>query len=108
MAPFPGPGGKRPVSTAGGSAPRWPAEGNEIFYIGGANSLMAVPVNARGATLKIGEAHRLFGYPSTGLGVVYDVSAHGRILAALPPEESGKTVNEALQFVLNWTAELKK
>ena len=69
---------------------------------------MAVPVSAKGATLDIGEAHRLFGFPSTGVGVRYDVSAKGRILAALPPEESGKTPNEALKFVQNWTAELKK
>ena len=105
VAPFSGPGGKRRVSTAGGAAPRWPAEGKEIFYVGGDNFLMAVPVSAKGATLDIGEAHRLFGFPPTGVGVVYDVSAKGRILAALPPEESGKT---ALKFVQNWTAELKK
>jgi hypothetical protein len=69
---------------------------------------MAVPVNARGATMDIGEAHRLFPFPSTGVGVMYDVSAQGRILAVLPPEESGKTSNEALKFVQNWTAGLKK
>jgi hypothetical protein len=39
---------------------------------------------------------------------MYDVSGKGRILAALQPEESGKTANEALKFVQNWTAELKK
>ena len=108
IAPFPGPGGKRPVSRAGGTSPRWPAKGNEIFYVGGDNALTAVPVNARGATLEIGEAHRLFEFPYTGIGVIYDVSAKDRILAILPPEESGKTVNEALKFVQNWTAELKK
>jgi len=96
VAPFPGPSGKRQVSTAGGTLPRWPAEGNEILYIGGDNSLMAVPVNARGETLKIGEARRLFGFPSTGVSGLCDVSDKGRILAALPPEESGKAVNEAI------------
>jgi hypothetical protein len=108
VAPFPGPGGQRQVSTAGGTAPRWPAEGKEIFYVGGDNGLMAVPVNAGGATLDIGKAHRLFGFPSTGVGVIYDVSAQGTILAGLQPEESGKTANEALKFVQNWTAELQK
>jgi Tol biopolymer transport system component len=108
VAPFPGPGGKRQVSTAGGALPRWPPEGKEIFYVGGDNTLMAVPVAARGATMDIGEPHRLFRFPPTGVGVIYDVSAKGRILAALPPEESGKTPNEALKFVQNWTAELKK
>jgi Tol biopolymer transport system component/predicted Ser/Thr protein kinase len=108
VAPFSGPGGKRRVSTAGGTVPRWPAEDNEIFYIGGDSTLMAVPVAARGAALDIGEAHPLFVFPSTGVGVMYDVSAKGRILAILPPQEGGKTANEALQFVQNWSAELKK
>jgi len=107
VAPFPGPGGQRRVSMAGGTAPRWPA-GKEIFYVSADNRLMAVPVNTRGATLDIGEAHRLFEFPSTGVGVMYDVSDKGRILAALQPEESGKTANEALKFVQNWTAELNK
>jgi hypothetical protein len=110
VAPFPGPGGKRRVSTAGGGLPRWPPERKEMFYVegvGGDNALMAVPVAARGATMDIGEPRRLFGFPPTGVGVVYDVSK-GRILAALPPEESGKTANEAIKFVQNWTADLKK
>ena len=112
VAPFPGPGGKLQVSTAGGALPRWPPEGKEIFYVGGYvggdNPLMAVPVNARGPTLEIGEAHRLFGFPPTGVGDIYDVSAKGRILAVLPPEESGKTGKESIKFVQNWPVELKK
>src|SRR5262249_22893132 len=108
VAPFPGPGGKRQVSIAGGTSPRWPAEDKEIFYVAGDSTLMAVPVAAKGATLDIGEAHPLFVFPSTGVGVMYDVSAKGRILAVLPAQEGGKSANEALKFVQNWTAELKK
>lgn len=108
VAPFPGPGGPTPVSTAGWTSPRWPAESKEIFYVGGDNTLMAVPVNDRGPTLDIGQAHRLFGFPSTGVGTSYDLSAKGHILAVLPLEESGKTANEVIKFVQNWTAELKK
>jgi Tol biopolymer transport system component len=109
VAPFSGPGGKRQVSTAGGSAPRWASEGKEIFYVGADNRLMVAPVSARGAALDIGEARPLFGLPSTGVGVFYDVSADGRrILAVLPQEESGKPANEAINFTQNWTAELKK
>ena len=50
---------------------------------------MAAPVTAK-AALDIGEEHRLFGLQSTGVGVMYDVSAKGRIRAVLPPEEGGK------------------
>jgi Tol biopolymer transport system component len=63
VAPFPGAGGKRQVSIAGGTSPRWPAEDKEIFYVAGDSTLMAVPVAARGATLDIGEAHPLFVFP---------------------------------------------
>jgi hypothetical protein len=38
VAPFPGPGGKREISTAGGLFPRWPHDGKEIFYVTGADS----------------------------------------------------------------------
>ena len=33
VAPFPGPGGKLQISTAGGYAPRWRRDGREIFYV---------------------------------------------------------------------------
>src|SRR5262249_53235579 len=33
VAPFPGPGGEHRVSKSGGTAPRWPTEGKEIFYV---------------------------------------------------------------------------
>ena len=33
VAPFPGPGGKWQVSTAGGFEPRWRRDGKELFYI---------------------------------------------------------------------------
>jgi serine/threonine protein kinase len=33
VQPFPGPGAKVQVSTAGGRAPRWPRGGRELFYI---------------------------------------------------------------------------
>ena len=44
-----------------------------------------------------------------GLDLLYDVPADGqRILALLQPEGSGKTANEAINFMQDWTAELKK
>ena len=46
VAPFPGPGGKRQVSTAGGALPRWRADGKELFYRAADNRLMAAEVDA--------------------------------------------------------------
>ena len=44
VAPFPGPGGKRQVSTAGGAQPRWRRDGTEIFYFDPISKLMAAAV----------------------------------------------------------------
>jgi eukaryotic-like serine/threonine-protein kinase len=44
---FPGPGGKRQISTAGGVGPRWSHDGRQLYYVGAPNSLMVVDVNSR-------------------------------------------------------------
>jgi Tol biopolymer transport system component len=96
---FPEPGDRRRVSTAGGSSPRWPRAGGELFYITPDDQLMAVPATS-GTSLELGTPVRLF-------GPVYefDVSADGlRFLATapLPGASSAPTV------VLNWNAELRR
>jgi Tol biopolymer transport system component len=109
VAPFPGPGGKRQVSTAGGGYPHWRADGKEIFYNRADNRLMAASVRETGAALEIGEAHTLFSFPPTGVGISYDVSADGqRFLALLPPEVLTNSANEVINVVHNWIAGLKK
>ena len=102
VAPFPGPGGKRQVSTAGGSRARWRPDGKELFYIGPNQRLMAAGIAAKGGSLEVGKIEALFG----GLTGSYDVSTDGqRFLAVVPPE--GK-VQEPLTVVQNWMAGLKK
>ena len=44
VAGFPGPGGRRQVSTAGGRQPKWRADGKELFYLDLGGQLMAVPI----------------------------------------------------------------
>ena len=44
LHPFPGPGDPKPVSTGGGSKPRWNSNGRELFYVGADGQLMAVSV----------------------------------------------------------------
>ena len=104
VAPFPGPGGKVPVSTAGGNQPRWRADGRELFYIAPGGSIMAAAVDSKGGAFALKKVETLFG-PKTGLAN-YDASADGqRFLALLPPE--GET-GGPMTVVLNWTAGLKK
>jgi Tol biopolymer transport system component len=51
VQPFPGPGGKVPISTNGGLQPMWSRDGRELFYRAG-DSLMAVPIERE--TFRIG------------------------------------------------------
>jgi Tol biopolymer transport system component len=49
VAPFPGPGGKWQVSTAGGTFPRWRNDGRELYYLAPDNRLMTASVNGENA-----------------------------------------------------------
>jgi len=46
---FPSAQGKWQVSRGGGSEPRWRGGGNELYYIGPSEMLMAVPIEAAGS-----------------------------------------------------------
>jgi len=56
LAPFPGSGGQRQVSPAGGLLPRWRADGKELFYTGPAGQLMSAQISTKGNELEIGAA----------------------------------------------------
>jgi Tol biopolymer transport system component len=99
---FPGPGGKRQISAAGGSEPRWRPDGKELFYVAPDNRLMAAEVEPRGDSVEVKKAEALFG----PVHAAYDVSSDGqRFLALVHPE--GET-GGPLTVVQNWTAGLKK
>jgi hypothetical protein len=105
VAPFPGPGRKWQVSTAGGRLPRWRSDGAEIFYLDPDNRLMAVAVNGKGDTFEIGPTQPLFEFRPAGAGYRYDVTADGqRFLINAFPEQAP----EPITVVINWTAGLKK
>jgi eukaryotic-like serine/threonine-protein kinase len=106
VAPFPGPGGKRQISTAGGLHPRWRDDGKELFYAGLGGILMAAEIDAKGAGIEVG-AVRSLGIPTvTTRGWTYDVTADGqRFLVAARPEQKS---SEPLTLVSNWTLLLRK
>jgi hypothetical protein len=106
VVPFPGPGGKRQVSTGGGSQPSWRRDAKEIFYLAQDNKLMAAEVKIVGTSLDIGKVGALFdAQPFRSGGWVYDVSADGqRFIYLYEPGQPGA----ALTLVVNWDAELKK
>ena len=104
MQPFPGPGGKVPVSTEGGVAPAWSPTGRELFYQSGDRMMSVTVTNGTVGTPKF-----LFEKPGTRSARIadvanYDVTADGeRFLMVV----SGGTSMQ-LHVVLNWFDELER
>jgi hypothetical protein len=104
---FPGPGGKRQVSTSGGSWPRWRRDGQAIFYIDPHGKLMAAAVSSKGDEFQGERAKPLFQVqPVVGMRSPYDVSPDGKrfLVNTLMEQES----SAPLTIVVNWTAGLKQ
>ena len=77
VARFPSYNGRRRVSIAGGSWPRW--RGDVIFYVDAENRLVSVPVTSDGSPVAGGTPGRLSELPvKPGRGSPYDVSADGQ------------------------------
>jgi serine/threonine protein kinase len=109
---FPGGGGKIPISTNGGTRPRWRRDGRELFYVGADERLVAVDVKL-GATFGAGVPHPLFQVPLRGwtnrndyadARDNYAISADGqRILVNASDRKS-----TPITVILNWAAAVKK
>ena len=99
---FPGPEDRRRVSTAGGSFPRWPRGGGELFYVTADDQVMAVPATS-GASLELGTPVKLFRIEARS-GMQFDVSADGRRFLVSAPVSGASSVPTV---VLNWTARLR-
>jgi len=110
VQPYPGPGGKRQISTDGGTEPTWNPQGGEIFYRL-RDKMMAVEVTTRpsfsiGKTRVLFEAHYVentAGYSRPN----YDVSPDGQRFLMLKPVAQ-QPAPTRINFVLNWTQELKR
>ena len=105
VQPFPGPGAKSRVSTAGGSQVRWRADGRELFYMAPDGRLMAVSVGrtSAGQAPELGAPVALFSANVEsvirgGISHEYAVSGDGqRFLLNTWTEHSGA----AITLVLN-------
>lgn len=104
-APFPGPGGKRQISSGGGGIPAWRRDGRELFYMTRGGQLMAAEVSESNGTLEIGRVQKLFDGLATGAGTSYAVAADGQKFVVV---ESAAATARPLTLVENWTAALRK
>jgi hypothetical protein len=114
VQPFPkASSGKWKVSTGGGIAPRWRADGKELFYVSADSKMMAVEVSTS-PVLKFGTPKVLFHAPILRGGTIhnvtrYDVSADGkRFLINSATAEGAAPPPSPITIVLNWTTLLKQ
>jgi Tol biopolymer transport system component len=104
VQPFPGPTGKRRVSTGGGTQPRWRADGKELYFIASDGKLMAAPITS-GAAFAAGPPAPLFSVtpePDLYTKQQYAVSRDGRFLISQPV---GASTTPPITLILNWHPE---
>ncbi len=109
VQPFPGPGPKAQISTAGGILPKWRGDGKELFYVA-AGILMSVEVKP-GVQFEASVPRLLFdAQVATGHGLIagndYAVAADGKRFLVIKAKE--ETAAAPITVVVNWTAGLKK
>jgi serine/threonine protein kinase len=112
VRPFPqASDGKWPVSTSGGTQPRWRRDGKELFYLSSDSRMMAVAVTTVPEFRIIGNPVSLFTAPAAGGGpginaFHYDVSRDGqRFLIDAVAADAARL---PITVVLNWPRLLKK
>ncbi len=106
--PYPGPGGKRQISTEGGTEPLWNRNGRELFYRS-SNKMMAVQITTQQGFV-FGSPRTLFDasqyMPPTGPYSYpfpnYDVSPDGQRFLMITKESKPQ-----INVVVNWLEELK-
>jgi len=103
-----GSGGSWQLSNDQGGGVRWGRDGRELFLVTG-ETLMRVPLAARGADLSIGQMEPLFGVPPTPVESTlreYDYDpAHDRFLFTRPPR--GVSEQREIALSLGWAKRLK-
>ncbi len=105
VRPFPEPGGVTPVSTDGGSDPRWSSDGSELFYRNG-SELMAVEVQTQ-PDFRASQPVLLFEsdhFRNPISLISYDVASDGRFLMVENPQHEASM---DLILVFNWFEELE-
>jgi Tol biopolymer transport system component len=109
VTPFPGGGARWQVSAAGGTQPRWSADGRELYFVSAMDDLMVATVEGRGSRLEVKEVKPLYRVnlyrgPRVGLHS-YDVSPDGKRLLI---NDAGEVGVPRVALVTNWTALLAK
>jgi len=100
VAPFPGPGGKRQISSGGGQGATWRRDGKELIYSTSDGQGVAAEIVTRNGTVEVGRIEKLLTCP---LGC--DMSADGQKFIAV---DEIPAPSPPLILIQNWPALLRK
>ncbi len=105
VRPFPGPGGGpgRPVSSMGGSSPRWAEEGRELLFVNAGRAVVSVPFDPESGS--VGQEREHFTLPD-GWSSNLEVAPDGRLLMVRPA--GGGEETPKLVVVQNFLEELRR
>ena len=111
VQPFPGPGGKRQISIAGGQLPVWSRNGRELFFQNLDNRIMVMDYTVTGDSFIPGRSRVWSNQELHDVRVLnYDLAPDGRRFAIFPelkpPAEEKGDVH--VTFLLNFFDELRR
>jgi serine/threonine-protein kinase len=108
VRPFPGPGGKWPISSGGGRFPKWSRSGKELFYrtLWPESKIMVATYSASGDSFHA-DKPRLWSpgqFTDTGVIPNFDVHPDGKRFAVLkaPGTESQSGPNNKVNFIFGF------
>jgi serine/threonine-protein kinase len=104
VRPFPGPGGKWPISTGGGSHPVW-SKNHELFFRG-PDGMMVANYSATSAAFDSGTP-RLWA-TKRGLSQWFDLSPDGQRFIVVENDSSDEPSSTQVTFVLNFFEQLRR
>jgi eukaryotic-like serine/threonine-protein kinase len=112
VRPFPGPGGKWQISTAGGIFPTWSRNGKELFYRSADNKIMVASYKADGPAFQALKpqlwSDGQFTDFNGGAQRNFDLHPNGQGFAVLKASESPETKVDKVTFIFNFFDELRR
>jgi WD40 repeat protein len=115
VQPFPGTGGRVPISTEGGGFPVWSSNGHELFFLGGDRRIMVADYSASGNSFSPGKPRvwsrqQILWNDTGGPFQPYALAQDGkRFVVLLYPDGTTERKNSLhLTFLLNFADELRR
>jgi serine/threonine-protein kinase len=111
VRPFPGPGGKWQISTAGGFEARWSRARRELLYRAPDNRIMVASYTVEGDSFKADKPRLWSEQPISARraqAAWFDLHPDGERIAAAVPSDQSEDRLEHVTFIFNFFDELRR